>query len=41
MMQDSADRTYFDSVPAEVHESYLLMAGDYMMITPEGFSAVY
>ena len=40
-MQDSAKGTYFDGVTAEVHEAYLLMAGDYLMITPEGFSAVY
>ena len=40
-MQDSADGTYFDGVTAEGHEAYLLMAGDYLMITPEGFGAVY
>ena len=40
-MQDSADGTYFDGVTAEGHEAYLLLAGDYLMITPEGFGAVY
>ena len=40
-MQDSADGTYFDGVTAEGHEAYLLMASDYLMITPEGFGAVF
>ena len=40
-MQDRADGTFFDGVTAEGHEAYLLMAGDYLMITPEGFGAVY
>lgn len=40
-MQDRADGTYFDGVTAEGHEAYLLLAGDYLMITPEGFGAVY
>ena len=40
-MQPRADGTFFDGVTAEGHEAYLLLAGDYLMITPEGFGAVY
>jgi hypothetical protein len=39
-MRGRADGIYFDGTTAAGHEAYLLMAGDYLMITREGFGAI-
>ena len=38
-MRVSADGTCFEGATAAGNEAYLIMAGDYLMITREGFGA--